>query len=102
MDNAFNSNGSTSEARKDLLRKLGEAVKTTFLDLSADKQKQVAEDYRQLAEQATKPHPNKRWVRTALDGITEVALTLAATGKPILDLISQVPHAKCWPQGQAK
>ena len=89
IENAFNSVGAAPPAMKEFLQKLADMGKATTQSLTEDKQRQFAEDYRQLAEQANKPEPNKRWVRTALEGIAEVAVTLGAVGKPLLDLLGQ-------------
>jgi AbiTii len=48
IDNAFNSIGAVPEGRKELLQELGIAVKSTAQSLTEEKQRQVAEDYRQL------------------------------------------------------
>lgn len=91
IENSFNkvAGSSAPDPVKELLQQLGDAVKAMAKDLPEKQARDVAEEYERLAEEAAKPEPKKSWVKTALEGLRDVAVTVAAGGSAVLDLIEK-------------
>jgi hypothetical protein len=69
---------------------LGEAVDAMLQKLPAEQAAEVAEDFGRLADEATKPKPNKKWYSVSVDGLVKAAENLGKVGEPVVKLVAKV------------
>ena len=75
---------------KDTLLQLAEAVNAMLAELPAEESAEVAEDFSKLADEATKPKPNKKWYSVSIEGLIQAAEKLDKLGEPVVNLSKKV------------
>jgi len=75
---------------KETLLQLGKAVETMIQKLPAKQVTEVAEDYGKLADEATKPKPNKKWYSVSIEGLIKAAENMDKLGEPVISLSRKV------------
>ena len=78
------------EDLKEQLKQLAQAVEAMTQALSKEQAEEAADDMKRLAEEATKPAPNKKWYSVSIEGLTQAAQNLGQVGEPVLKLAAKV------------
>ena len=75
---------------KEQLKQLTQAVDSMAQKMSKEQAEEVADDMKRLADEATKPAPNKKWYSVSIDGLKQAAQNLGEIGEPVLKLAAKV------------
>jgi hypothetical protein len=75
---------------KEQLKQLAESVNTMIAALPKEQAEEVADDMKRLAEEATKPAPNKKWYSVSIEGLIKAAENLDKLGEPVISLSRKV------------
>ena len=75
---------------KQQLKQLTQAVEAMTQALPKEQAEEVADDMKRLADEATKPTPNKKWYSVSIDGLTKAAKNLGEVGEPVVKLAAKV------------
>lgn len=75
---------------KEQLKQLAQSVQVMVQALPKEQAEEVADDMKRLAEEATKPAPNKKWYSVSIEGLTKAAENLGKVGEPVVKLAAKV------------
>lgn len=75
---------------KQQLKELAQAVEAMTQALPKEQAEEVADDMKRLADEATKPAPNKKWYSVSIEGLTKAAQNLGQVGEPVVKLAAKV------------
>jgi hypothetical protein len=92
IQDSFNiiQNAPIKDELKEQLQRLTVSINEMIAELPKDKADEVSDDMKRLAEEATKPSPNKKWYSVSIDGLVEAAKAVGKIGEPVIKLTGEI------------